>query len=330
MNKFWKKDEIIARINEILPKGMVTPEHTKTGHFYKVHDDKCNFPIYPSVTGKIQVLKDEGLINYKMNRAIESLSNFIFGLTTLPSMEEISKAGERASRVSQDILEDAGDVGTRIHNLRQVIFEQWIATGERPQDFLSFIPAEEADIRVTSALRALQLFCEENDYIPLACEVLLYSHKLGVAGTLDDLGLMRQILNEGDPICKHDGSLVEKTSIMSDQKGRWTCMQCGYQYRYEFVLMDLKTSNQFKDHYFFQVALYWWMFWQLLGVAWKPERCFILKVSKEDGRYKIEDLLKPSKLAEYCRAMIKTNEGIGFIKSLRRDNQKVVAPLMQL
>ncbi len=330
--KYWKKDDIIVRLNEVLPEGRVIPRHSEHGHFYEVTEGA--FPVYPSVTGKIQVLKDEGLINYKMNRAIDYFKNFCFGLVGIPSMEQIDDACDKASRVSQDILMDAGDIGTRIHNLRQVIFEDWIKTGVRPVDFLSFIPVEEADIRVTSALRALQKFVEENDYIPVACEVLLYNHKLGVAGTLDDLGLMREVLfNDDDIVCDHIGigpMGTEASQIMMDNKGRFTCMNCGYQYRYQFVLMDLKTSNQFKDHYFFQVALYWWMFWQLLGVAWKPERCFILKVSKEDGRYKIEDLLKPSKLAEYCRAMIKTNEGIDFIKYLRKDNQKVVAPLMQL
>ncbi len=334
MKKFWKKDDIIARVKQILPEGKVIPRHSEKGHFYEVTEGV--FPVYPSVTGKIQVLKDEGLINYKMNRAVDYFRNYLFGLTNLPSMVEIDEACDKASRVSQDILLDAGDIGTRIHNLRQVIFEHWIETGERPKDFLSFVPVDEEDVRVTSALRALQKFCEEKDYIPVVCELLVYSHKLGVAGTLDDLGLMRQVLHEGDSqgLCDHLGSELFSgeriNSCMADQKGRFTCLRCGYQYRYEFVLMDLKTSNQFKDHYFFQVALYWWMFWQLLGVAYKPERCFILKVSKEDGRYQIEDLKMPSKLAEYCRAMIKTNEGIGFIKSLRKDNQKAVAPLMQL
>lgn len=339
MKKVWKKDEIIARINQVFPPGKVIPRHRDKGHFYEIREgDSINQPefnpdgswnvvgvVYPSVTGKIQVLKDEGLINYKMNRAIDYFKNFLFGLINLPSMEEIDMACERASRVSQDILEDAGDIGTRIHNLREVIFKHWIKTGVRPTDFLSFIPREEQDIRVTSALRALQKFCEERDYIPVAVELLVYSHKLGVAGTLDDLGLMRQVLKDPPDAdgCGHPVGFIES-------KGKYTCEKCGYQYRYEFVLMDLKTSNQFKDHYFFQVALYWWKLWQLLGVAWKPERCFILKVSKEDGRYQIEDLKMPSKLAEYCRAMIKTNEGVAFIKSLRKDNQKVVAPTMQL
>jgi len=56
----------------------------------------------------------------------------------------------------------------------------------------------------------------------------------------------------------------------------------------------------------------------------RPERCFILKLSKEDGTYKIEDLKKPGILVRYAKSMLKTNEGIEFIKSLRKDNQKKV------
>ncbi len=335
--KRWNPVEIRARIKEVLgegPTARVKPKHTAKGHFYEVMEpgkplESGSWPVYPSVTGKLQILKDEGLINYKMNRATEYLSNFIFAnhkhITADNVMEMMDAAVKKAERVSQDILEDAGDIGTRIHDTREVIFQQWISTGVRPSNFPSFIPSEEYDIRSVSALRALEKFCIEKDYTPVRCEMLLYSHELKVAGTLDDLGLMRQVLREG--LLQAEGKECPHPEIVEGQNGRFTCMQCGYQYRYEFVLMDLKTSNQFKDHYFFQVCLYWWMFWKIVGSAWKPERCFILKVSKEDGTYKIEDLKMPSRLAAYARHMIKTNEGVDYIKSLRKDNQRTVVAL---
>jgi hypothetical protein len=94
--------------------------------------------------------------------------------------------------------------------------------------------------------------------------------------------------------------------------------------------MDIKTSNQLKDHYFFQVSVYWRMFWKLMGAKFKPEKCIIVQLSKENGNYKIEELKELAKLAQYSNHMIKTNEGIDFIKVLRKDNQRVVAPLMKL
>lgn len=333
--RIWNKDEIRARINEILPEGKVVPKHEKNGHFYQVNTIYLSgqkdegAPIYPSVTGKLQILKDEGLMNYKMNRAIESLKNFMFSNYKILGdkndgdvMTIIEQAAEVAGRVSQDILQDAGDVGTRIHNLRESIFNTWIQSGTRPSNFVSFIPPEEVDVRVVSAIRALQKFCVEKDYIPVHCELLLYSHRFKVAGTLDDLGLMRRITHaSNDPVCLHTDMLFNKLT------GKHACLRCEYKYRYEFVLMDIKTSNQLKDHYFFQVSLYWKMFWALMGKSWKPERCIIVRLSKEDGSYKIEDLKRPAALAQYCVHMLKTNEAVEFIKSLRKDNQRVVVPL---
>jgi len=324
--KNWKPEEIRKIISEKLPEGRVIPRHTEKGHFYEINEG--SHPIYPSVTAKLHVLKDEGLMNYKMNRAIEYVFGNYKNFTDANVMEQL----EIASRVSQDIMVAAGDVGTTVHNLREEIFNEWIKTGERPDDFLKFIKPEQEDIRVISAIRALQKFCIEREYIPVVCELLVYNHKYEVAGTLDDIGLIKKVLHEGVGFCGQigpDGTQQENHNIMKSEKtGKYTCLACGYQYRYEFCLMDLKTSNAFKDHYFFQVSLYSWMFKDLIGL--KPERLFILKVSKEDGTYRIEDIREPTKLAIYSKHMLKTNEGIEFIKKLRKDNQKVVAPLMQL
>ena len=251
MKKNWNPKEIRARIDEILPPGKVIPRHNEKGHFYEVTEGE--FPIYPSVTSKLQILKDQGLMNYKMNRAVE----YVFGHYKEFNDSNIMEHLDTASRVSQDILEDAGDIGIRIHSYREKIFKEWIDVGIRPENFLSFIPPEDVDVRAISAIRALQQFCIDKDYIPIYSELLVYSHEDKVAGTLDDLGLMRKIINEGDKNCDHS------VHVRNNDDGNWgkyaktTCLQCGYQSRYEFILMDVKTSNQLKDHYFFQVCLYW-------------------------------------------------------------------------
>lgn len=300
--KNWDPVLIKETIKRILPEGRVIPRHNDFGHFYEVVDGAFTTPpIYPSVTGKLQVLKDEGLMNYKMNRALDYIFANFKEFDDANIMEHLDKA----SKVSVGILEDAGSIGSVVHDTRELIFSDWIRTGVEPTDYLSYIkklpdlPPGFEDVRAISAIRALKKFVDERKYMPIACELLLYNHKLKVAGTLDDLGMMECETFPGSGI-----------------------------YKYEFVLVDLKTSNQFKDHYFFQVALYWWMFSMLTGI--KPARCFIVKLSKENGEYKIEELKKPAKLAMYARAMLKTNEGVDFIKSLRKDNQKVVAPVMQL
>ena len=294
-------------IRSKIPEGTVIPRHTDWQHLYEVVPVGR---IFKSVTTRLQVLKDESLINYKMNRALD----YIFANYSQFNDANIMEHIDIASKQSGIILEDAGDIGTAIHGYREDYFNKWIEIGARPKNALDFVPPEQEDVRATSAMRGLQNFCIDKDYIPVITEQLVYDVEHEVAGTLDDVGLMRVVKREGDPGCKHE--------IIVDPKFAHRCLLCDRKYVYELVLMDLKTSNQFKDHYFFQVALYYMMFVKLTGL--KPKRCFILKVSKEDGSYKIEELYQIGTLVRYAKAMLRTNQGLDFIRSVRKDNQRDV------
>lgn len=311
----WTKDEIIQTIKRAIPDGLVVTAHNERGHFYVITDRNVT---YPSVTGKLQILKDESLINYKMNQALQ----YIFAKFKEFTDENIMDHLDSAARVPQDNLERAGDIGREVHEVREKIFTEWIKTGERPKDFFSFIPPENPDPRMISAIRALDTFCTEWDYVPVVTETFVFSHKLKVAGQLDDLGLIKKALKPGASGCEHSMMLLRK------DKNKVECLKCDYAYKVLFVLMDVKTSNQFKDHYFFQVALYYTMLRERTGL--KPDMAFILKLSKENGTYAIEDLKRPAKLAQYARTMIRTHEGLQFIKQLRKDNQKKVGEMIVL
>ena len=304
-------------INAKIPAGSVVTRHNEKGHFYEVVPLQV---VLPSVTGKIQIVKDESLGNFRMNQAIEYFFAHFKELTDANIMEFC----ERAAEVSIQKRDDAGDIGTRIHDYRQRYFDDWIREGRRPENILSYLPPEEVDLRATSGLRALDKFINEKDYIPVACELFVYDagHKLAlnVAGTLDDIGLMRRVIRPGDANCGPNGH-----SVLGGLDKKYRCVRCEYKYTYDLVLMDIKTSNQFKDHYFFQVALYYQFFKNLTGL--KPRRCFILKLSKEDGTYKLEDLRQLGKLIKYARHMVMTDQGVDFIKSLRKDNQKTLISL---
>lgn len=316
----YSVQDIQERIAAALPSGRVVPRHNENGHFYEVMpaDDETfdlvadqEGPIYPSVTGKLQILKDESLINYKMNQAIQ----YVFKKWQEFTQENVMEHLDLAARASQDILIDAGDIGTQIHDTRQRIFEEWIKTGNRPARFTDFIDPAMPDMRLRSAIRALEKFCIEERYTPIATELLLYSHVMKVAGTLDDIGIMKKIVRSGKPDCKHE--------VMSDR-----CFNCDMKTKDVFVLMDLKSSNQFKPHYWFQVALYYDMLSKLIGI--KPQECFILKLSKEDGTYKIEKLRQLGKLVNYAKALMKVNDALDFVKEHRKDNQKNVAEKINL
>ena len=315
----YNAEQLRARIAISLPLGTVITEHKREGHFYRIKTPDVNGiagNVYPSVTGKIQIIKDEGLINYKKNRVID----YVFGHYKEFTDSNIMDHLERAERLPEDILADAGDIGTDIHEVRENIFRSLMA-GNHIEDFLSFVPPDKDDIRIKSAIRALSAFCKDYEYVPLATELFVYSHKLKVAGTLDDIGLITKVVRPGGEGCEHE-------YVNNLKRAEKTCLKCGQKKKTYLVLLDVKTSNRFKDHYFFQVALYYQMFCSLTGL--KPEICFILKLSKENGTYQIEELRQVSKLAAYARSMVVTSNGIDFIRSVRKDNQKVVGTKLEL
>src|ERR1039458_9899007 len=114
--------EIQERIAEVLPEGKVVARHTDQGHFYEVDMQIMEAittvlpnPIYPSVTGKLQILKDESLINYKKNQVIQYFFRTFDKITKENLMEHLALA----ERVPEDVLSDASDIGTQIHDTRE-------------------------------------------------------------------------------------------------------------------------------------------------------------------------------------------------------------------
>lgn len=310
--------QIQDRIGEVLPEGRVVPRHNDKGHFYEILDGVLVDgapPIYPSVTGKIAIIKDEGIINFKMNQAIQ----YVFRTYKYFNNENIMEHLDKAARASMDIFEEAGDIGTEVHDTRHLYFKDWIKTGERPISFEPYLRPEVVDMRIKSSLRALNKFLDDYWYEPIACELFVYSHKLKTCGTLDDLGFIYEFENKENHEVSHE---------MIQQENGFACLNCDFKAKKHLALIDLKTSNQFKDHYFFQVALYWDMFKNLTKI--RPEKCLIIKLSKEDGTYKVEDLKRPSDLASFAKSMVRTKTGLEYIRKLRKDNQKVVAPKIEL
>lgn len=303
--------ELRTIIKTKIPDGSVVPRHTERQHFYEVLPLQRTLP---SVTAKLQVLKDESLMNYKMNRAVDYVALNWKKFTD----DSIGAHLESAKNVSSDILKDAGDIGTDIHQYRENYFNDWIKEGKMPaKPPTEYIDPSKHDIRAISAMRALYKFVIENNYEPVVSEQLVYDAKFGVAGTLDDLGIMDFVVRVGDVNCEH--SFINVKGGRGDIK---RCMKCGRKTSREFVLLDIKTSNQFKDHYFFQVAMYFMMFRQLTGL--KPKKCLILKLSKENGTYQIEDLRNVALMVQAAKSMLILDALVGRIKDIRKDNQKTV------
>jgi hypothetical protein len=256
--------EIQKLIRSKIP--LVLPQHNEQGHWYEVTESG---EVYPSVTTCLQVLKDNSLRNYAVNRSMDYIFEHQADLTPENIMEHLDKA----KRASTDLRDEAGNVGNDIHRLREEIYKGKDISGDIAM----------TDRRVVSGTRGIKKFLKETGYVPVEVELMVYSVKLQVAGALDDIGLMPQVYRAGEKDCKH-------VWVESVQMNKYRhCTKCRRKVRYKLVLMDLKTSNQkFKHHYALQVALYTQMFTELTGL--RPKDVFILHVSKTDGTYDMVDL----------------------------------------
>ena len=267
----------------LLPPGAVIPMHSERGHFYKA---SSSGQTYGSVTEKLKCIKDESIQNFALNegmRYIEANLSKVVGPSGINMIKAIDMF-DAAKKASSGVLSDAGDIGNRIHDRRDNYFQNWIDTGTKP-DMALFI-FENDDPRLIAAMKGLEKFVVDYDYRPIRTELMLVSHKYKVGGTLDDVGLAR----------------------FPGEKN------------HQLVLMDLKTSNQFKAHYWLQVALYHIMLREITGINTK--RHFILKLSKETPTYKVEEITSMAKVAQGVRYLLKVDEAMNFIKETRSQINK--------
>lgn len=257
----------------------IRPEHTEEAHFYRYG----NY-LYKSVTGHLQILKDPGLANWKMNRALKYIKDNIYDITPALVDEFIVRAKEEP----QAQFTGAGDLGTRVHNWREQWFTDIIRNGELPSQ-----PSHsDEDSRFVSAARAIKKFKDEHDYQPVACELYVADHDLQTGGQVDDIGFVDGVLS----------------------------------------MVDLKTSNiGDKESYFAQVALYYYMFCKLYKV--RPEKLYILHVSKVDGTYNLINIPLTIQLPEssqvfdlvkWAKSVVRVNQGLELIKESKRKTPIII------
>jgi len=302
--------EIQAIIDKTLPPGAVVPRHTDAGHFYGVPSGG----VYPSVTGIISYVKDPSIQQFDMNEALRFVEKHLHECVVEGDLDymKVMDVLYNAKYASKGVLMDAADIGTQIHDRREQYFQDWIDDKKRPD--IHDYWGDGDDIRLVSAMRALGQFCDESGYIPIRTEVLVYSDKYKLAGQLDDLGMVNTVIRKGDKDCDHN---------LWHNGMSTRCDKCDMKRQWHFCLTDLKSSNQFKDTYYLQVALYGMMFVQLTGL--KPERNFILKVSKTDGRYKTEELKKMRQLVAGAKKIILAAQAVQKVKEIRKgSNAKTI------
>ena len=291
-------------INSALPEGMVVPDHDENGHFYRVPHLGAR---YPSVNGRIHIFREEGLNDWRMNKALQYVFQNWHSFTEANIMAQLGSAEQ------QSIAEfrGAGDIGTDIHAYREAIFRDVIAGKNRFEgmDFHAYIPPEREDIRAISAMGALQKFARDFHYEPVATELPVYSERLQLGGMLDDIGLIWTLVRKGDPICVHEMVGTH-------------CVRCDLKYRKELCLMDLKSSNQLKPIYWIQVGLYYTMFRALTGLA--PRQVFILKLDKGNRTYTVEFIRDIGQVVRIAKRTLALADGLDWIKGMRKKQVEII------
>ena len=194
-------EEIRQIIADKIPKGLVVPEHSDNGHFYRHVPTNL---LLGSVTTKTSVLNEGGkqLQKWSARLAVERLTERLMVTphvldTSVPGHSDILETYQKESiMVHQDKFEDAGGIGTIGHGYIEDFLKDWIDTGVRPQkDITQYIKPDE-DSRAWAIARSAELFINDFYLIPIASELFVASVKHRYAGTLDGLALV--IINSGN------------------------------------------------------------------------------------------------------------------------------------
>lgn len=257
-------------VDEKLNSIQITPEHDYKGHHYRFHPTN---QVYDSVTTKTGVLDNPRLKRWAANLAVEYIDR------NKDSINEKNKRQHYKAAVlaHEDVLKDAGNVGTEGHDVIERYLKIWIKDNKQPDDIRKFIKGEDA--RLWAITRSAEQFCNDFELIPIASEIFVASPTYEYAGTLDCLAVL---LKEEKPpqieCLKHEWQ--EKS------KKKWICKNCKREVNPVLSIVDWKTSNSVdKPEYAMQVAAYSQALKELTGI--KPEQLVIVQLSKDYAKYNV-------------------------------------------
>lgn len=281
-----KIDQLRKKIQDRVLELNVQTKHSESGHFYFVPE---HGETYGSVTGLQYIIKDPSIELFMKNETLRYIRRNFQQINTDNLEEHLDNAGN----ASITVRDTAGGFGTTIHNLREEYFKEWIITGEKPRFTVESLALRDpmCSQEIRSGCAGLDKFLTETGYIPVGCEVMVYSKKWKIAGCLDYIGLLPIKV----PVANTDG---------------------GYKIKYELVLMDLKTSNMMKSFYTCQVGAYYKMFIELFKI--RPKKCFILKVGKEHRDYQIEWLPDMKLAVRSVQSLVNLGADLRAIDEIRK------------
>lgn len=290
MTKSLAPKDIRKLIAEKIPKGLVTPEHTETQHFYRYQGDGI---LYHSTTTK---MGDYGK-NYLKNWSTKVAADFLReNIHLLGDRDQAERLIEIAQHKHDTVLRIAGEIGSYAHEFFDRFMREWIKTGKKNKDIdlsdfgLTYIQHD--DIRYRAIRNSFLKFIDDHFIIPIASELLVANTKVKYAGTFDSLVLMAHLRKEGDGTCGA-GSKTSTSETLheywlsgDETKQKYTCVKCNQKVVMHLTMLDWKTSNVGdKSEYAMQVASYIEAFRLMTGL--KPSRAYIVHFLKDGVDYNL-------------------------------------------
>ncbi len=278
------KEQKVKDIQEIINRnvrGVWIAAHDKYGHHYKHRDLGI---VVDSVTTKL-ILEKEHLVPWAAEIAVRDfLKNIEF--YDAKNTEQTDRMIEQAKYAFRAVRDDAGNIGTKSHDVFEHYVNIWIETGVRPPDIKALIP-EGSDPRVFATTRSAEKFFNDYDgeIIPIAAELLVGDPETGTTGTLDLLVLWNGML--------------------------W--------------LLDWKSSNSaVHDDYVLQVSAYGKLLEKMTGL--KVKGLSIIGVSKGYDKYVLLDIPRPGEAFRVFKGVSRAYDWIedGKPKMIERKNRLIL------
>lgn len=229
-------------------------DHSDEGHFYTTPKTER----FPSVTGKLKVVPSKGVMEWKMNRALEWIRENNILETPLETFLKLAAAAP------DQAYAELASIGNAVHQWRELWFCNWIDTSE--PDVPSVIdPRPE----VIAACGAIARCMVDTGALPIACELRLTSSRLGIGGTLDDLWLV--------PVRQADQSIVWETWLVD---------------------LKTSASVDNKLSFYLQVSTYWSMFKKLYPKVKIDKCFILHVSKEMHGQYKLVPIKNPKRYSQ--------------------------------
>lgn len=279
-------------LDKAIPFGSIVAEHTPTSHHYRANIFP-GAPLYDSVTTKTGIIDKGYLKVWGVKLAVEHIRKNIQGVIDEVTRDTVLYD---ASVQHEVVLDEAGGIGTIVHNAIEDYIKEWIAKGY--PGVVANVPGQ--DVRVLSALKAFAAFVKDHYIIPVHAEMLVASEELQTGGTMDFICYLGRITQEGNKNCNHDfHSKKDEDELLQE------CVLCGETVQFELTIMDWKTSNSIKDksEYAMQTVAYGQCIFELSGLEVK--NYMVVRLDKSMGVYEKGLVDDPVRALEACKYAFK-------------------------